>query len=416
MYGLQVVMYSGNTVRAKGLMSMNMHNKLPDAASADVYSFPDADAATGGTQRRWVRPLLIALVVVAAAFGLWKVFGAKPAAAPVAATVPEVTIIIPGTTAVGDSVSAPGSIAARRDAAVGVQGDGGRVTAVLVDPGQSVGKGQVLARIDRGVQVQQIAQLAASVRSAQADAALAVSELRRAESLVSKGFISKADIDRRTATRDGAQARVAVAQAQLAESNARLSRLDVRAPEAGLVLSRSVETGQVVSPASPALFRIAEGGILEMRAQVAEQDMARLRPGMAASVTPVGSTTEYRGRIWLIDPVIDAASRQGIARIALAYAPGLRVGAFARARIAAGETTRPVLPQSAVQVDEKGSYVLVVGADDKVARRGVTVGSVGDSGVAIASGLAGTERVVASAAAFLRPGEKIKPVLAKTTA
>jgi RND family efflux transporter MFP subunit len=162
------------------------------------------------------------------------------------------------------------------------------------------------------------------------------------------------------------------------------------------------------------LFRIAEGSVLEMRALVAEQDMASLRPGMTAAVTPVGSTQTYQGRVWLIDPVIDNSSRQGIARIALPYSPGLRVGAFAKTRITAGETTRPVLPQSAVQADEKGSFVLVVGADNKVERRSITVGTVGDQGVAIASGLNGTEKVVASAAAFLRPGEKIAPVVAKS--
>ena len=392
---------------------MNMHNKLPNADMAAVYSFPPAGAESAAPPRRWVRPVLILLAVVVAAFGLWKVFGPKPVVAPPANPVPEVTVIVPGTTMVADAVTAIGSIAARRDAAVSVQGEGGRVTEVLVDPGQSVGKGQVLARIDRSVQVQQSAQLSASILSAQADAALADSELSRAQALVSKGFISKADIDRKTATRDGARARVAVAQAQLAESNARLSRLDVRAPAAGLVLARAVETGQVVSSGSGALFRIAEGGVLEMRAQVAEQDMARLRPGMPASVTPVGSTTEYPGRVWLLDPVIDAVSRQGIARIALAYAPGLRVGAFAKTRIAAGESSRPVLPQSAVQVDAKGSYVLVVGPGNKALRRAITVGDVGDQGVAVATGLDGTERVVASAAAFLRAGEKITPVTAR---
>jgi RND family efflux transporter MFP subunit len=154
--------------------------------------------------------------------------------------------------------------------------------------------------------------------------------------------------------------------------------------------------------------------VLEMRALVAEQDMASLRPGMTASVTPVGSTQTYRGRVWLIDPVIDNSSRQGIARIALPYSPGLRVGAFAKTRITAGETTRPVLPQSAVQADEKGSFVMVVGPDNKVARQAVTVGTVGDQGVAIATGLNGTEKVVVSAAAFLRPGEKIAPVAARS--
>jgi HlyD family secretion protein len=393
-------------------MSMNMHNKLPGAASAEVYSFPAAGPA-GGDRRAWLKPLLIVLVLAAAALGLWQLFGKKPAAIVAASAVPQVTVIVPGATPVADIVTASGSIAARRDAAVGVQGDGGRITQVLVEPGQMVTRGQVLARIDSDVQVQQSRQLAASVRSAEADARLAQQNLDRAQTLVGRGFVSKADVDSRIATRDGARARVEVARAQLAESNARLDRLDVRAPAAGLVLSRNVETGQVVSPAGNALFRIAEGGILEMRAQVAEQDIARLRPGMAASVVPVGSTTEYRGRIWLLDPVIDATSRQGVARIALAYAPGLRVGAFAKTSIAAGEASRPVLPQSAVQADEKGSYVMIVGAGDKAERRTITIGSVSDRGVSIAAGLDGRERVIASAAAFLRPGETIKPITAR---
>jgi RND family efflux transporter MFP subunit len=396
-------------------MSMNMHNKLPDPVSADVYAFDAAGkpgrARFGG--RRWLLPVLIVAGLIAA-FYAYRAFTAKPAEKPVEASAPQVTVIVPGSTMVADKVSAPGSIAARRDEAVGVQGEGGLVTQVLVDAGQSVQKGQVLARLDRAVQVQQVAQLAASVRQAEADARLAEANLNRAQTLVAKGFISKADIDQRTATRDGAMARVAVARAQLAESQERLARLDIRAPASGLLLSRNIETGQVVGPGSGALFRVAEGGVLEMRAQVAEQDMARLKPGMPATVTPVGSTETFTGKIWLIDPVIDANTRQGIARIALSYNPGLRVGAFARANIAAGEAARPVLPQSAVQADERGSYVMIVGKDNKVERRSITIGNVGDEGVSIASGLNGNERVVASAGAFLRPGEKVEPLLAKS--
>ena len=393
---------------------MNMYNKLPDPEAANSYAFTADGSAVSPRGKRWLVPLLVAIGVLAAALVLWKAFGPKPAEAPKVSPLAQVTVIVPGETAVTDVVTASGSIAARRDAAVGVQGEGGRVTDVLVEPGQSVARGQVLARIDNAVQVQQSIQLSASVRSAEADARLAQANLARAEALVAKGFISKADIDQRTATRDGAVARVAVAKAQLAENNARIERLNVRAPAAGLVLARSVETGQVVSP-GVVLFRIAEGGVLEMRAQVAEQDMARLKPGMAASVTPVGSTTEYRGKVWLLDPVIDASSRQGIARIALAYEPGLRVGAFAKARVASGEAMRPVLPQSSVLADDKGNYVLVVGAENRVERRAITTGTIGDQGVSIASGLNGTERVVLSAGAFLRAGEKIAPVLSRTT-
>ena len=395
---------------------MNAHNNVPSAAAAEVYSFPpggDAEAPSGRGRRRWLRPALVALAVALAGVAGWKAFGpsAAPPASAEGANLPEVTVIVPGSTMIADAVTAPGSIAAKRDAAVGVQGEGGRVVRVTVEPGQQVAAGQVLAQIDRQVQTQEIAQLAASVRQAEADARLAEANLARAESLFAKGFISRADIDQRTAARDGAIARVGVARAQLAAARERADRLDVRAPAAGLILARNVETGQVVGPGTGALFRLAEGGALEMRAQVSEQDMARLRIGQPADVTPVGGTNSYTGRIWLIDPIIDLASRQGIVRIQLAYQPGLRVGAFARARINAGEASRPLLPQSAVLADGQGNFVYVLGKDDKVERRAVTVGTISDAGIGIASGLTGSEKVVASAGAFLKPGDKIKPVL-----
>lgn len=390
---------------------MNMQTPI-SSEHATPY---DLAARDGGSPRRSRLWLLAALLIVVALIATWAFFGrAKPVVAE-APKLPKVTVVVPGETAVADEVRVSGSIAARRDMPVGVQGEGGLVTRVYVDAGQFVRRGQVLASIDRSVQVQQVAQMAASIRTAKADAALAQAELDRAAKLVSKGFISKADIDRRTATRDANLARVSVAQAQLGEMQARVARLDVRAPAAGLVLARNVEAGQVVGAGGAALFRIAEGGVLEMRAQVAEQDMARLKVGLPASVRPVGSTTDYRGRIWLLDPVIDAASRQGIARIAVAYSPGLRVGAFANAAIAAGETTQPLLPQSAIQVDGEGSYVYIIGPDGTVARRPIVQGRVSDSGVGVARGLDGTERVVVSAGAFLKPGEKVVPVVTART-
>ena len=392
---------------------MNAQQPVPSPAAAEVYNFPSAEGDAPSKRNRWLKPGLIALAITLAGAAAWQAFG--PAAAPPAApasNLPEVTVLVPGTTMLADAITAPGSIAAKRDAAVGVQGEGGRVVRVMVEPGQRVGAGQVLAQIDRQVQTQEIAQLSASVRQAEAEARLAQANLARAESLVAKGFISRADIDQRLATRDGAQARVGVARAQLGAARERADRLDVRAPAAGLILSRNVETGQVVGPGTGALFRLAEGNALEMRAQVAEQDLARLKVGMSAVVTPVGATEGFKGKVWLIDPVIDPANRQGIVRIQLKYTPGLRVGAFARARIEGGETTRPLLPQSAVLADANGNFVYVLGKDSKVERRSIEVGAISDAGVGVASGLTGAERVVASAGAFLKPGDTIKPVLA----
>jgi HlyD family secretion protein len=321
-----------------------------------------------------------------------------------------VSVIVPGRVAVADQVRVTGAIAARREMPVGVQGEGGMVTAVLVEAGDYVRAGQVLARIDRAVQAQQVNQLAASVQQARADLALAQSELDRAQTLVAKGFISKADIDRRTATRDSNAARVRVVTAQLNESRARLARLDIRAPDDGLVLARNVQPGQIVGPGGEPLFRIAQNGAMEMKASVAEQDLAKLKIGMPATVQLVGSPQQFRGDIWLLEPMIDAQTRQGEARIALTRDPMLRVGAFANAGIAAGTAERPVLPQSAVQVDDEGSFVYVVNADNKVVRRGIKTGAVSNQGIAVASGLVGNERVVLSAGAFLNPGEKVDPV------
>ncbi len=227
--------------------------------------------------------------------------------------------------------------------------------------------------------------------------------------MVSRGFISKADIDKKVATRDAANARVKVAQAQLGEARAKIGRLDIRAPAAGLVLTRALEPGQIVGPSGGAMFRVAKDGQMEMLARLAESDLARLRVGTPAKVTPTGSSTSFHGQIWQLSPVIDVASRQGTARIALAYDPALRPGGFAAAELMSGTADAPLLPESAVQSDEHGNFVYIVDRSDHVVRRDVKVGNVSDRGIAIASGLAGNERVVLSAAAFLNPGDKVVP-------
>ena len=323
--------------------------------------------------------------------------------------VPSVSVVVPGRSEVARTITASGALAARRDQPVGVAGEGGRVTAVLVDANSWVRQGQTLVSIDRSVQSEDLAQVGASIAAARADAALAQNELERSQALSGRGFVSKADLDRKRAARDSAAARVRVAQAQYGSSRARLGRLDIRAPSAGLILSRTVEVGQIVSSASGGLFRLARGGEMELRAQLSQQDLAEVHVGQAASVTPIGSQRAYAGHIWQIAPVIDPQSRQGEVRIAIPYDPSIRPGGFAEAQISAGATTLPLLPQSAVLSDEKGNYVYIVNAQNKVERRAIKLGHVDDQGVSIAEGLSGQERVVLSAGPFLNEGQKVAP-------
>ncbi len=367
------------------------------------------------------RTMIIAAVVIAVALiGAYVLFGRGEDPAAVAGgrgaggrgaggQIPSVTVVVPGRTDVARTITASGALAARRDEPVGVAGEGGRVLQVYVDAGSWVRQGQVLASIDRSVQGQEANQLAASIQVARADAALAQNELDRSQALVGRGFVSKADLDRKRAARDVASARVRVAQAQLGGARARIGRLDIRAPSAGLILSRSVEVGQVVSAGAGGLFRLARGGEMEMRASMSQQDLSQVRTGMAASVTPIGIDRSFAGRIWQIAPVIDPQSRQGEVRISIPYDPAIRPGGFAEARIASGSTTAPLLPQSAVLSDDKGSFVFVVNRENKVERRPIKVGRIDNEGVTVVEGLTGQEAIVVSSGAFLNPGQKVAP-------
>lgn len=383
--------------------------------ASDALGGMDADEARAVKRRRIIIAAVVILALVAIAS--WIAIRGKGAAAPVEANVqvPVVTVVTPGRSTVDRTVTTTGSLGARIDMPVGVVGEGGQVTRVLVQPGDWVREGQVLAVLERSVQSEQVRSLAAQVEVARADAKLAQAQLDRAKSLVGRGFISQADIDQRTATRDAAVARVNVAIAQLGEQRARTGRLDIRAPAAGLVLTRTVEPGQIVGSGSGVLFRMAKGGEMEMRAQVSEGDLQTLRVGNRAMVTPVGGKDSFAGQIWQVSPIVDPVNRQGIARIAIPYNPAIRPGGFASASMISGSSAAPLLPESAVQSDPKGSFVYIVDAKGVVQRRDVTVGQVSDAGVAVTSGITGSEKIVTSAGAFLTPGQKVKPELLKAT-
>ena len=371
-----------------------------------------------GRRRAVLIAVVIGVVAVAIALAMMMNRGKRADAIAMAAAadaksggqVPTVSIVVPGQSAVGRVITASGALGARRDQPVGVAGTGGRVTQVLVDAGSWVHAGQVLAVVDRSVQMQTAAQLAAQVSAAQANASLAQSNLVRAQGLVSGGFVSKADLDSKRAARDAAMAQVRVAQAQLGATRAQIGQLDIRAPTAGLILSRSIEVGQIVSPGSGALFRLALGGEMEMRASLSQQDLTSVHVGMPATVIPLGLSQPVAGSVWQVAPVIDPQSRQGDVRIAIPYSSSIRPGGFAEAKITAGATTAPVLQQSAVLSDGKGNYVYVINRRNLVERRAVTIGQITQAGVTIASGLSGMEAVVVSAGPFLNPGQKVAPV------
>jgi len=366
--------------------------------------------------RRSLRRIWLGIAAVAAiGIALWFLGhrGGSEATTTQKDQAPTVSVIAPGTTTIEGRINATGTLAARREMPVGAVGEGGQVREVYVDAGDWVRAGQVMAVIDRSVQMQQQSGQSAQIQVAEADARLAQANLDRALKLVDRGFISKADVDRLTATRDAANARIRVARASLGQLQAQTARLNIVAPASGLVLERKIEKGQVVSGGSGVLFRIAKDGEMEVKAMLGEVDIAKVTAGVNAQITPVGSDKAFTGQVWQVSPVIDASSRQGMARVALAYAPELKPGGFASVVIVAGSVVAPMLPDSAILSDNTGSYVYVVGKNNKVERRNVKTGMITDSGIAIVSGLTGSERVVLRAGGFLNPGESVNPVVAR---
>jgi HlyD family secretion protein len=227
------------------------------------------------------------------------------AGAATANSIPVVTVTSPGSRAVTARITFTGALAARYDMPIGSDTDTGRIKEIDVEAGDHVKQGQIMAKLDGSVLLPQVNRLAASVEEAKAEAALSAAQYKRALGVQAAGALSAEEIEHRRATSLTDDARVKVAVAQLAEAQARLERTDVRAPADGIVLTRTAEVGQIASPGGPALFRLARNGEIEMRGQIAEQDMARLRVGQSASVYITNVAKPFDGHVRLLGAVID---------------------------------------------------------------------------------------------------------------
>lgn len=387
----------------------------PTPVSASAPS-PGAAGDVPWFQRRAY--LIAAAVLVLAVLGLVALMrsGAKPAAPAPADAAPLVTALPVGRSTFTTTVTFTGAIVARYDMPIGVDGEGGRIAAVLVEVGDRVHAGQPLARLDTSVLAPQVASLKATLEQYRAEAVLAEADYKRAAAVAdSVGALSKEEVDRRRSQMATSSARVKAAEAQLAEAEARLGRTEIRAPADGIVLTRSAEVGQAVTPGGSALFRLGRGAEVEMRALAAEQDLPRLKVGQAAEVRVTGVAEPFAGTVRLLGAVIDPQTRLGEVRVTLPKDPNLRPGAFARGSVRVGSDVRPIVPQTALLSDARGSYVLVVGADSRVLRRDVKVGGAQPNGIVIVDGLDGSERVVTTAGAFLHEGEIVNVADAKGT-
>jgi len=383
---------------------------MTSGGASTVIAHPASDAGSPG-RLKWAIGILAVIVALAVAAAVWMNHASGPAAAATTLandqSIPLVSVVSPGITAVTSNVTFTGAISARYDMPIGTDGDAGRIVGIYVEAGDHVKKGQLLAKLDDSILIPQVNRLAASLEQARAQAALSAAEYRRAQAVAPAGALSAEDVEKRRATQITDEATVKVAAAQLAEYEARLNRTHIVAPVEGTVLTRKAEVGQIANTAGDALFRIASGGEVEMRGQIAEQDLAALKTGQPASVYITGLSRAFEGHVRLLGAILDPNTRLGEIRIALKPDPALRPGAFARGSVVVDKAERPVLPQTAVMSDSQGAYVFIIDDKNHVVRRAVTIGGTIDAGVVISSGITGKERIVTTAGGFLRNGELV---------
>lgn len=336
-----------------------------------------------------------------------------------------------------ETVRVTGTLVPRDEILVAPEIEGLRVLELKVDEGDQVKKGDVLATLVPTTLRAQVAQSDASLARADAGTARAESvisemeakvkeadtSLERARPLTKNGYLSESTFDTREATaktmraqlvaaRDGlklAKAEKEQVVAQRAELDWRLSNTEVKSPSDGVISRRTARVGGLAMAMGDAMFRIVARGEVELDAEVPEEPMAKIRLGQTADIEVAG-VGPVPGKVRLVSPEVDKATRLGRVRIFLGADPRIRIGAFGRGEVQTGESKGLSVPASAVLYDEKGATVLIV-RDNKVVASGVKTGLMAAGKVEIRSGVALDDLVVARAGTFLRDGDSVRPIV-----
>lgn len=314
-----------------------------------------------------------------------------------------------GLTGVGNIFYLPGEIRPRFEQRYGFR-VGGKIASRLVDIGQEVKAGQVLAVLDAQDVLPAIKAQEAQVEVASSDFHLQESELKRQRELRDKGFVSGAGLERQTAATDAAQSRLLAAQAQLAIARNGLDFQTLRTDKAGVVVAVDAEAGSVVA-AGQSVVRVAQHGEKEIAVNIPERVIASMKQvtGFVATLDALPSKT-YTAKLRELSPAADQASRTYSARLSVIEADdALKIGMSASVRMALGEAQAIVVPNSALYTRDDAARVwLVDRASETVKPVEVKVGQSTGDGVTIVSGLKAGDLVVTAGANLLLPGQKVR--------
>jgi HlyD family secretion protein len=363
----------------------------------------------GASARRRRIVIVAGVVVLAAAIGIYAmshIIGAEENHSPPVDQTQVVSVMPLTAHPFTPHVALLGEVRPKRDIHVFATASGVRVLQLLADEGDTVRQGQPLARLDVAMATAQTSAAQASVAEAASNALRARDEYQRAESIRDSGALSSEAIEQRHSASVAADARLAAARAQLALVNAQIQGGYVRAPVAGLVISRSVQLGATVN--TQEMFRIAGDNRLEVSAQISETDVTSMRPGQTA-VFRLGDGSTVQGALSRVPASINDRTRTGEALFDLPQDTRVRAGMHLSGEIELGQRQALAAPQDSIRYDNGRAYVFVVSPDRHVHKTYVTLGAREGDLVEIAGGVAVGANIVGAGSAFLRDGDLVRP-------
>ena len=254
-------------------------------------------------------------------------------------------------------------------------------------------------------------------------------QLARGEALAKSGTISTSQLDQLRASAIAAsatlnsaeqaikanEADIKVVEAQIADTNLKLARTEVKAPVGGVISARTAKVGAIASGAGQPLFTIIRDNALELKADLAEEDVLKVAKGQKVTITPAGSSEKISGTVLKVEPTVNATTRLGVVDIAIDTPEAVRSGMYAEANIIVAERTSPALPVTAVTTNSEATTSRLV-KDDMVHIVRVETGIQDGQYIEIIKGLSAGDKVVAKAGAYVRDGDRVKPVDSLTSA
>lgn len=376
----------------------------------------------------WLWPVLAAVLVIGVLLGkYWGNDGDESAAsnsvandqatgsdASIEQSVLSVETVSPSQDDIGSTLSADGTINAKDTANVSAKVNGVAIERILVEEGDRVRVGQVLAVFDTDAMEQQVLQAQADVAEAEATLANASADAARVLPLIDIDAISKQEADRYRTSEVRARASLQASRARLSNQRLTLENAKVVAPVSGIISEKMVEVGQVAG--GEPLFTIIKGGVLEWRADIDPKLIGDINIGTPVQVSLPGGNT-VMGQVKRIAPTADN-NRQITIYASLAANSKMRAGMYQTGEFILGSTSTQTIPNSAVVSNDGYDYVMLVTEsttrDDRsmgrIKQQRVTLGErLGDS-VAVLEPLPSDSHIVKQGGSFLNDGDLVRVV------